>query len=82
MEHLDALPARFVDVGLAVREEDDAIAIEVRAQRRLEPLGAPRPGARLLTSLLRQPLDERAHVAQERIELVRRAGRTTLQRAT
>ncbi len=69
--HVAALRA-LVDVGLAVRHDHHALAVEVPAQRVLEPLGRPQASLAVRLPLRGEALHEVADVPQEGSELGRR----------
>ena len=70
VHHDEAAVARLlVDVGLAVGDDDDALPVQVPAQRVLESLRRPEAPLALRLALGREPLDEVADVPQERSEL-------------
>ena len=83
VQHADAaVGGALVDVGLAVGDDDDLLALQVAAEGLLEPLRAsrrpPSPSASLLGD---EPLDQLAHVAQDGLELRALAARPRSSRA-
>ena len=68
-----AVARALVDVGLAVRDDHHPLAVQVAAQRVLEPLRRPEAAQAVRLPLRGEALDQVAHVAEEGPELGRRA---------
>ena len=64
-----AVAVEVVDVRLAIGQHDDAFAQQVALERVLQPLRRPCPGRAVEFAFEAQPIDQLAHVLQQRLEL-------------
>ena len=69
---LNANPGRglLVNVGLAVGQDHESFPLQVLDQDRPQALGAPGPGVRVAIPLEGKALDQRPHIADERLEIL------------